>query len=550
AVEGIDRRNGYCQRTGIYHSLRPPVPLPPLSNPISVVSYVVALLRSPTTPAGLSSADFLIDAATGRRLDFSTFLRQVDCLSSSLRRRSISKNDVVFVLSPPSLQIPVLYFSLLSSGAVASPSNPLSSPSEVAHQIQFCRPKIAFTTAALSAKLPPHVPFVLLDSPEFRSMLQSGDSVAENDVVVNQSDPAAILYSSGTTGNVKGVLLTHRNLIAMTGKSYFNELYEEVKKAQEQEADPDRTQPVALFTLPLFHVFGFSMLLRAAALGHGAVVMERFDFANMLEAVERYRVTYVPVTPTLVVAMTKSDLTARYDLSSLQCLACGGAPLGKAAAEGFRAKFPDVQILQGYGLTETAGGVTRSIGAEEASRYGSAGRLEELVEAKIVNPETGESLPPGRRGELWLRGASVMKGYVRNEAATASALDSDGWLKTGDLCYFDSDGFLYIVDRLKELIKYKGYQVPPAELEQLLLSIPQIAEAAVVPYPDEEAGEIPVAFVVRKPGNSISAAQVMELVAGQVSPYKKIRRVSFVDAIPKTPAGKILRRELVQVALS
>ncbi|KAE9608561.1 putative AMP-dependent synthetase/ligase, AMP-binding enzyme domain-containing protein [Lupinus albus] len=189
----------------------------------------------------------------------------------------------------------------------------------------------------------------------------------------------------------------------------------------------------------------------------------------------------------------------------------------------------------GYGLTESTGAAVNGIGAEEGKVHASAGRLSENMEAKIVDPLTGKALFPGQKGELWLRGPTIMKGYIGDDKATAEILDSEGWLKT---------------DRLKELIKYKAYQVPPAELEHILYTNPEIADVAVVPYPDEEAGQIPMAFVVRKPGSNITAAQVMEFVAKQVSPYKKIRRVAFINSIPKSHSGKILRRELVAYALS
>ncbi|KAK6123704.1 hypothetical protein DH2020_042553 [Rehmannia glutinosa] len=489
----IDPRNGYCSQTKIYHSLRPPVPLPPLSQPHSIVSYALSLLHSPTTPtsSALSTTNFLIDAATGYRLTYSNFLQQVNSLASSLKSihyPCLSKNDVAFILSPPSLHIPVLYFSLLSLGVAVSPSNPLSTPSELVHQIQLSKPAIAFSTSAFAHKLPKNLPVVLLDSPQFLSMLQSRVSSSTDDaVLVNQSDTAAILYSSGTTGKVKGVELTHRNFIAVIAGFYHSKYSNDIDKAA---AD---VHAVSLFTLPLFHVFGFFMLIRAAAMGESLVLMGKFDLLKMLEAVEKYKVAYIPVAPPLVVAMEKSDLVSKYDLSSLQSLGSGGAPLGKEVSERFRVKFPHVEIYQGYGLTESAGGVATAVGPEEVKRYGSVGRLCENMEAKIVDPESGESLPPGKRGELWLRGPAIMKGYAGDDAATAATLDSEGWLKTGDLCYFDSDGFLFIVDRLKELIKYKGYQV---------------------------------------------------------APYKKIRRVAFVNSIPKSPAGKILRRELLNHALS
>ncbi|KAH6794686.1 AMP-dependent synthetase and ligase family protein [Perilla frutescens var. hirtella] len=547
----INPKNGFCPQTKIYHSLRPAVPLPPPSQPLSIFQYTLSLLHSsPTaTSSALSTTPFLIDAATARHLTYSAFLRQVASLSASLKPL-LSKNDVAFILSPPSLHIPVLYFSLLSLGVAVSPSNPLSSPSELAHQIRLSKPAVAFATSETSSKLPKNnTPIIILDSPQFLSMLEGDEEVSTSSSAdVDQSDAAAILYSSGTTGKSKGVLLTHRNLIALTAGMYHNKLAE-VEKLINGENGAD-FHPVSIFTLPLFHVYGFFMLIRAAALGESVVLMEKFDFVRMLEAVERYKVTYMPVTPPLVVAMAKSDLVKKYDLSSLQLLGCGGAPLGKEISERFRENFPHVEILQGYGLTESTGGATRTMGPEEAKRYGSAGRLSENMEAKIVDPKSGEALPPGHRGELWLRGHSIMKGYVGDDAATVAALDSEGWLKTGDLCYFDEDGFLFIVDRLKELIKYKAYQVPPAELEHLLQSIHEIVDAAVIPYPDEDAGEIPMAYVVRKPGSTITAAQIMDYIAKQVAPYKKIRRLAFIDSIPKSPAGKILRRELVTQAVS
>uniref|UniRef100_A0A0D9V945 4-coumarate--CoA ligase n=1 Tax=Leersia perrieri TaxID=77586 RepID=A0A0D9V945_9ORYZ len=227
----------------------------------------------------------------------------------------------------------------------------------------------------------------------------------------------------------------------------------------------------------------------------------------------------------------------RRDLSSLLAVAVGGATLGREVAQRFAAVFPNVQIVQSYGMTEATGPVATMAGPEEsAAACGSAGKLAPRLRARIVDSVNGEALGPGR--------------YVGDPEATAATITPDGWLKTGDLCYFNEEGFLYIVDRLKELIKYKGYQVPPAELEHILQARPEIADAAVVPYPDEEAGQLPMAFVVRQPGANLTEQQVMNCVAKHVAPYKKIRRVAFVTAIPKSPAGKILRRELVQQAVA
>ncbi|PSR89508.1 4-coumarate--CoA ligase-like [Actinidia chinensis var. chinensis] len=507
----IDPRNGFCSQTKTFHSLRPSVPIPPPTQPLSLTEYTLSLRYHAAAASPPETTAFLIDSASGRCLTYSDFIRQTKSLSLSLQTSlpSLSKNYVAFIIAPPSFQIPVIYFSLLSLGVTISPANPLASESEITHMVRLSKPVIAFATSSVAHKLP-SLPLgtILIDSPEFQSMITTPPSYEPNRVVkVAQSDTAAILYSSGTTGRVKGVELTHRNFISLIAGFYFNR----------RESEDDAPRPVSLFPLPLFHVFGFFMLIRAASMSETLVLMERFDFEGMLRAVEKYKVTYMPVSPPLVLVLAKSDLVTKYDLSSLRLLGCGGAPLGKEVSEKFAARFPGIEIVQGYGLTETSGGATRMVELDESKRHGSVGRISEMMEAKIVDPGTGEALPPGQQGELWLRGPTTMKGYVGDDEATSTTLDPEGWLKTGDLCYFDSDGFLYIVDRLKELIKYKAYQVPPAELEHLLQSNPEIADAAVVPYPDEEAGQIPMAFIVRKPGSGITEAQIMDFISRQAS---------------------------------
>ncbi|XP_077227272.1 4-coumarate--CoA ligase-like 9 isoform X2 [Tasmannia lanceolata] len=467
SLPSIDPKSGFCSKTKTFHSLRPSLHLPRQNLPLSVASYAISLLPSP-----LPETTALIDGATGNRLSYPEFLLKAQTLASSLQTLTgLSKGDTVFILAPTTLKIPILYFSLLSLGVVVSPANPAGSPYEISRQINLTRPVIAFATSSTASKLPPlpKPTTILLDSPEFESlMIHCTTTNKPHQNVINQSDPAAILYSSGTTGNVKGVVLTHRNFITLI--SGYN--------ASRQDIE---SPPVTLLTVPLFHIFGFFAILGNIAMGETSVLMERFEFGAMLRAVEKFRVTGMPVTPPLVVAMVKSEEVRKYDLSSLMVVGCGGAPLGKEVAEQFRSKFPNIEIVQGYGLTESTGTATRTIGPEESQHYGSAGRLAEYLEAKIVHPTTGEALSPGQQGELWLRGPTIMKGYIGDDDANASTLDSEGWMKTGDLCYFDHDGFLFIVDRLKELIKYKAYQVPPAELEQVLQSHPEISDAAVVP---------------------------------------------------------------------
>ncbi|KAG6753191.1 hypothetical protein POTOM_043238 [Populus tomentosa] len=517
-------KGGYCLESKTFQSLRPPATPPPLHQPLSITQFVLSLLHSSAIPT--TQKNFLIMPSTGQSLTYSQAINQIYSLSSSLKSLyNLNKNDVSFILCPPSLHVPVIYLSLLYLGVTISPANPLSSNSELTHQIQLSKPKIAFATSQTAHKLPSFpLGTILVDSPEFISLLTqiSKQETATNHVEVSQSDMAAILYSSGTTGRVKGVSLTHRNVIASIAAFQMSSA----------ELEP---HAVSLHTLPLFHVFGFFFLINEFRWGKTLVLTERFDFEQVLKVVERYRVSDMPVSPTIILKLLKSDLTNKYDLSSLRRFTCGGAPLSKEVAEKFKRKFPQAEIMQaslilsfplterrififhkGYGLTE-AGAVSRIIGPEECNQHASVGRLFGNMEAKIVDPLTGEAVGPGKRGELWLRGPSIMKGYVGDEKATAETLDSEGWLKTGDLCFFDSEGFLYIVDRLKELIKYKAYQVPPVELEQLLLSNPEIADAAVIPYPDEEAGQIPMAYVVRKPGSNITEAQIMDSIAKQAS---------------------------------
>ncbi|KAK3040802.1 hypothetical protein RJ639_029146 [Escallonia herrerae] len=514
--EPIDPNSGFCPATKIYHSLRPSAPLPSETAPLSVTHYAFSLLlhhRQTTTSA-------LIDAATRHRIPYSDIPRHVNSLASSLREIGLSKNDAALVLVPNSVHVPILYLALYSLGVVVSPSNPASSPSDISRQIYLSKPAVAFATSDTAHKLPClRYKTILLDSPEFETMLNSTRYEGLELPEVFQSDTAAILYSSGTTGKIKGVVLTHGNIIATM--------------AGARAGIQARTSPaVALCTVPYFHVYGFIYCVRSVAFGDSVVSMRRFDLQLMLRAVEEFKVTHLALAPPVAVAIANGGggVVERFDLGSLEAVLSGGAPLTNAVVERFKGRFPDLPILQAYGLTETTGAVTRTIGPSESKVLGATGRLISNCQAKIVDPHSGIGLPPNKQGELWVRGPYVMKGYVSDEKAFTPVLDSEGWLRTGDLCYFNSEGFLFFVDRLKELIKYKAYQVPPAELEQLLQSHPDVVDAAVIPYPDEEAGQVPMAFVV--------------------APYKKIRRVSFIDSIPKNAPGKVLRKELIKLSLS
>ncbi|CAN1152486.1 4-coumarate--CoA ligase-like 9 [Linum perenne] len=536
-TSSIDPRNGFCSETKIYHSLRPPVAHPPLS----FADFIFSLLHSFPLPPTSSA---LIDGLTGRSISFADLVPRAKTLASSLRRKvGLRKGDTAFILSSNSVDVPVLYLSLLSIGVVVSPANPASSKQEILHLLSLSRPRIAFATSGTAHKIPSYIRKILIDTVEFESLTASTEARSgdlEPSVTICQSDAAAILYSSGTTGKTKGVLLTHRNFTSVVAAVHASR--------------PARKSPpaVCLATVPYFHIYGFALCLRTIAFGETLVSMERINVQKMLKAIQEYRVSHVAAAPPLVISLIKLDRNVMdsYDLSSLEVVACGGAPLGRDAAALFNCLFPRALLVQAYGLTESTGRVFTTVGPTESKVGGATGKLCPSCEAKIVHPETGIPLPPGKAGELWIRGPAIMKGYVGDEEATARTLDLEGWLRTGDLCYIDEEGFLFVVDRIKELIKCRGYQVAPAELEHLLQSHPEILEAAVVPFPDEKAGQVPVAFVARKNGSTIGESQIKKFIADQVAPYKRIHRVMFIDSLPKNAQGKVLRKDLTKLVMS
>ncbi|XVE92191.1 hypothetical protein REPUB_Repub01dG0075900 [Reevesia pubescens] len=522
AANSVDPITGFCSKTMTFHSLRPPVALPSEYAPLSLTDFIFSFINS-SPPS--STAVALIDATTRRRILYPELIFRFESLVASLRTRlGLSKGDCAFVFSPNHIYTPILYLALLSIGVVISPVNPAATVPEIHHQIRLSKPVIAFASSDSAHKIPSlKHRIVTIDSVEFESLMESQCEIKEQEgIKVNQSDVATILYSSGTTGRVKGVALTHRNWAATIAGGMR----------------PVRNfQMVVFCTVPLFHAYGLAFSLRAVASGDCVVIMgggRTFDLRKMYRVVDEYKVTHVALAPPLIVTMVRdAEIMDGYDLSSLEVVVCGGAHLSKSMIERLRKRLPKVQLAQSYGLTETTGRVFGTMGPEESQIEGATGKLMANCEAKIVDPKTGAALPPCKPG------------YVDNEEATAAILDSEGWLRTGDLCYINNEGFLFFVDRIKELIKYKGYQVAPAELEHLLNSHPDVVEAAVVPFPDEEAGQVPVAFVVRQSGSNIDESKLKDFVAQQVSPYKRIRRVIFIDSLPKNASGKVLRKELV-----
>ncbi len=325
-------------------------------------------------------------------------------------------------------------------------------------------------------------------------------------------------------------MLTHRNLVA--------------NLVQVQGSFPIADEDVLIGCLPFFHIYGMTVIMnQGLRAGATIVTMPRFDLDQFLDLIEGHAVTRAYVVPPIALALARHPAVDERDLSSVEIVMSGAAPLGAELAEQVAARL-GCTVIQGYGLTETSP-VTHLIRPDGENRPGSVGTPLASTECRLVDPETGADVAAGERGELWIRGPQVMRGYLGNEEATAATVDADGWLHTGDIATVDADGFFEIVDRLKELIKYKGFQVAPAELEALLITHPAVADVAVIGVPDEEAGELPKAYVVAADGG-VDADALMSWLAEQVAPQKRIRLVEVVDEIPKSPSGKILRRKLVE----
>jgi acyl-CoA synthetase (AMP-forming)/AMP-acid ligase II len=352
-------------------------------------------------------------------------------------------------------------------------------------------------------------------------------------VPVGPDDVVALPYSSGTTGLAKGVMLTHKNLVANV--------------AQTLGAIPSAPDERLMAVLPFFHIYGMQCMMNCGLrAGATVITLPRFDLEQFLRAHQDYRITRSFVAPPIVLALAKHPLVDSFDLSHLRLVNSGAAPL-KAELAAECGKRLGCDVIQGYGMTELS--PVSHLTPAGWFRPGSVGITAPSTQTRIVDPATGADRDTGEEGEVWVRGPQVMKGYLNNPQATAATVDAEGWLRTGDLGYVDADGHLYVVDRLKELIKYKGFQVPPAELEAVLLRHPDVVDAAVIGLPDDEAGEISVGYVVLRPAAAASPEEIMRFVAGEVAHYKQIRRLEVIDAIPKSAAGKILRRVLRDMAM-
>ncbi|OCF72733.1 AMP-binding protein [Kwoniella mangroviensis CBS 8886] len=520
-----------------------------------------------------------IDGITGRFVTRAQVEEQSKMLATGLKIKGVERTDIGCIFGMNSLEWINACFGTQALGAVVSPANYAYTPDELLHQLRDSTSSFAFVQPALlptflkaleldpNYSIPDNRIFLLCTKEEKENFKEQGSEAEKGwmdrfscteELWERSGTPkrfqdgmeertAYLCYSSGTTGRGKGVETSHHNMTSQV-------------QALNCSYEPIKYKDVILAMLPFSHIYGLTVTLHQPLTVNGTVViLPRFEEMNFLKAVERFKVTWALVVPPMLIALLNSPNVAKFDISSIRGFMSGAAPLSSDLIQAFEKKFPHIKMTQGYGLTETTP-VSHVMNLEEAQgkgRNGKIGRVIPTYQARLVDQETGKDVEPskGERGELWLRGPSVMKGYWRNTQATQEVFAEGGWFKTGDVAMMDQDGYFSIVDRVKELIKYKGFQVPPAELEALLLNHPDIADVGVIGvYSKEQATELPRAYIVPKSGTSAFPTpqskleftnKVQEWVSSKVANHKRLRGgVILVDIIPKSPSGKILRKDL------
>lgn len=487
-----------------------------------------------------------IDGMSGAETSYPSLIAQINGVAGALASRGVGLESIVALLCPNVPAFGSVFHGILRAGATITTINSLYTAEEIEKQLRDSKaswfftisPLLAGVKAACQAVGIPDDHLIVMDGaeghPSLKDLLSEGATPPE--VSFDPATHLAVLpYSSGTTGIPKGVMLSHRNLVANVEQS-------------RQMLSLKPSDRVLAF-LPFFHIYGLTVLLNLAIKERAALVtMPKFDFVEFLRIMQDHKCTFVFIAPPVAVGLAKHPLVEQYDLSTVRMVFSGAAPLDGSLARAVAERI-GCQVKQGYGMTELSP-VSQVIPEDRDDiDLSSVGFTIPNMECKILDPATGEEIPVpasgvSEPGELVCKGPNVMLGYLGNEKATKEMIDEDGFLHTGDIATVNYEGVISIVDRLKELIKYKGYQIAPAELEALLLSNPAIADAAVIGIPDEEGGEIPKAFVVLQAGKELTEDEVMGFVSEHVAPFKKVRRVAFVEAIPKSSSGKILRKDL------
>ncbi|HYY42223.1 MAG TPA: AMP-binding protein [Pyrinomonadaceae bacterium] len=511
-------------------------PYPPITIPHASLTEFV-LERA----AERGDKPALIDGPTGRTLTYADLSQLVPRAAAGLAARGCARGDVCAIYSPNLPEYGVAFHAAALCGAATTTVNPLYTPAELAGQLNDAGARFIFTVPQLLPAVESIMADTALEQVFLFGSASAPGTTSFNDLLACTDEPprvaidpardlVALPYSSGTSGLPKGVMLTHGNMVASLCQLHTVGAIKE----------SDRL----ICVVPCAHLYGLQVIMNWS-LHEGAtvVLMPRFDLTQFLQLMQDYKITRAPLVPPLVRVLARHPAVAEFDLSHLKHIHSGGAPLNAEDARACAARLR-CEIGYAYGQTEVSPLSHMSYGANFNHEPGAVGHLLPNTESRIVDWTTETELGPHEHGEVRTRGPQVMSGYLNQAAATAATFDADGWLRTGDVGYADESGHFYIVDRVKELIKYHGLQVAPAELEALLLTHPAVADAAVIPSPDAEAGEVPKAFIVLQ--GAATADELMAFVAARVAPQKKVRRVEFIEQIPRLPSGKILRRLLVE----
>jgi acyl-CoA synthetase (AMP-forming)/AMP-acid ligase II len=532
-------RRGFNQ--SIFTSLFKPLTVRP-TDPFSLV------FNGGNLPERVLSKPALIDAHTGKTRSYRELISDINSFASALKSIGFKSGQVLGIYSPNNLQYPVALFGTIRAGGIATTANPTYQVSELAYQLINSNAKLLISwpdqkdiafKAAKEANIPDSRIYFFSSNEKIDGLNYVSDFIEHGKRLVAstsfevfseqdcQTKTAYMCYSSGTTGRSKGVESTHDNIIIN------NYQIDSLEKVGEDD--------VSIAFLPFFHIYAMVLQLHYCLWKKATLVVQsKFHFEEFLHLIERYKATYVFIVPPVALSLAKSPLVDKYDLSSLKACICAAAPLGSDVIDEIKARI-GVEIRQAYGMTELSPLVTYTPYGNV--QPGSSGILVPSVEAKIIDCE-GNELGINSPGELCVKGRNVMKGYLNNKAATDCTI-IDGWLHTGDVAFVNRDGHFFIVDRIKELIKYKGFPVAPAELEALLLTHPCVSDAAVIGIPDPEAGELPKAFVVLKNNSKSNENDLISFVQENAGKHKWLRGgVEFIEKVPKSASGKILRRLL------